>query len=137
MTSNVERTMQAMDAWNRQDLDEYCTIYHPDAVLHGFAPVPLDVAAVLEGYRAFFAGFPDIRFDLLDSVSDGETVAMRVRLQGTHTGTFQGIPATGRPIGVEAITIMRVREGKIIERWNQFDQMSLMQQLGVIPTSPA
>lgn len=137
MTSNVERTMQAMEAWGRQDLDEYRTIYHPDAVLHGFAPHPIDVESAMAGYRHFFAGFPDIRFEILDTVVDGDRVAMRFRVTGTHTGEFQGIPATGRGMDVQGMTIMDFRDGKIAERWNQFDQMSLLQQLGVIPTSPA
>jgi len=137
MNRNVERIRQAMEAWVGQDLDTYRTIYHPDAVLHGFAPHPIDVEGVLAGYRAFFAGFPDIDFEVLDTIVDGEKIAMRFRVTGTHTGEFQGIPATGRGMNVQGMTIMDFRDGKIAERWNQFDQMSLLQQLGVIPTSPA
>ncbi len=132
MTANVERTLQAMEAWGRQDLDEYRTIYHPDAVLHGFAPHPIGVDAAIEGYRHFFAGFPDIRFEILDTVADGEKVAMRFRVTGTHNGEFQGIPATGRKMDVQGMTILHFGDGKIVERWNQFDQMGLMQQLGVM-----
>ena len=137
MNGNVERILEAMAAWVAQDLDEYRTIYQPDAVLHGFAPVPIDVDSAMEGYRHFFTGFPDIDFQILDTVVDGERVAMRFRVTGTHTGDFQGIPATGRKMAVQGMTIMRFRDGKIAERWNQFDQMGLMQQLGMIPTSPA
>lgn len=108
MNPNVERTMQAMKAWVAQDLDEYRTLYHPDAVLHGFAPV------------------------VLDSIADGDRVAMRFLVTGTHQGEFQGIPATGRSMAVQGMTILHFRDGKIAERWNQFDQMGLMQQLGVM-----
>ncbi len=133
MTANVERTLQAMEAWGRQDLEEYRTIYHPDAVLHGFAPHPIDVESAVAGYRAFFAGFPDIHFEILDTIADGEKVAMRFQVTGTHKGEFQGIPATGRAMNVQGMTILHFGGGKLVERWNQFDQMSLMQQLGVIP----
>lgn len=134
MAGNVERTLQAMEAWGRQDLDEYRTIYHPDAALHGFAPHPIDVDAAMEGYRHFFSGFPDIRFEILDTVADGDQVAMRFRVTGTHTGEFQGIPASGRGMNVQGMTILHFRNGHIAERWNQFDQMGLMQQLGIIPS---
>lgn len=132
MTSNVERIQQAMEAWGRQDLETYRTLYHPDAVLHGLAPQPINVEGAVAGYRAFFAGFPDLRFQTLDTVADGEKVAVRFQITGTHTGEFQGIPATGRRMNVYGITILRFRDGKVSERWNQLDQMSLLQQLGVM-----
>ena len=133
MAGNVERTLQAMEAWGRQDMETYRTIYHPDAVLHGLAPVPIDVESAVAGYRAFFAGFPDLRFEALDTVADGEKVAVHFQITGTHTGEFQGIPATGRSMQVQGMTILQFRDGKVTERWNQLDQMSLLQQLGVIP----
>lgn len=135
MNPNVERTLQAMEAWVAQDLDTYRTIYHPDAVLHGFAPHPIGVDSAMHGYRHFFAGFPDIGFEILDTVADGDRVAMRFRVTGTHRGEFQGIPPTGRTMKTQGMTILHFRDGKIAERWNQFDQMGLLQQLGVLPAN--
>ena len=132
MTSNVERIQQAMEAWGRQDLETYRTLYHQDAVLNGLAPQPINVEGALAGYRAFFAGFPDLRFETLVTVADGEKVAVHFQITGTHTGEFQGIPATGRRMNVQGITILRFRDGKVSERWNQLDQMGLLQQLGVM-----
>lgn len=133
MTSNFERTINAVNEWNRQDLESYRKLYAPQATLHGLAPVPIGVDGALEGYRAFFAGFPDLHLGVLDSVSDEDRVAVRFRLTGTHSGTFQGIPATGRSIDVGGLTILKFQDGKAIERWNQLDQMGMLQQLGVIP----
>jgi ketosteroid isomerase-like protein len=135
MNTNLERTRTALNAWNRHDLESYRTLYAPDARLHGFAPAPIDVPTLLAGYQAFFAGFPNLHLDLLDSIPDREKLALRVRLRGTHRGDFQGIPATGRSIDVEIMTILHFREGKVIERWNQLEQMGLMLQLGVIPAA--
>ena len=132
MTSNVERIQQAMKAWGRQDMETYRTLYHQDAVLHGLAPQPINVESAVASYRAFFAGFPDLRFETLDTVADGEKVAVHFQITGTHTGEFQGIPATGRRMNVQGITILRFRDGKVSERWNQLDQMGLFQQLGVM-----
>jgi len=134
MNSNLTRTLQSIDDWNRHDLESYRALYAPQAVLHGLAPVSVDVDRALDGYRAFYTGFPDIRIDVLDSLIEAERIAMRFRITGTHTGNFQGIPATGRSMDAQGITILHFSEGKVIERWNQLDQMGLMQQLGVIPT---
>lgn len=135
MTSNLERTLTALDAWNRQDLDTYRTLYATGAVLHGLAPVPIDVDGALAGYRAFFAGFPDLCLDVLDHVSEENRLAIRFRVRGTQTGEFQGIPATGRAIDVEGMTILHFRDGQTTERWNVLDQMGMMQQLGVLPAA--
>ena len=55
------------------------------------------------------------------------------RWQGVHRAPLMGIPATGKRISIHGITIDRIEEGKIVERWASFDQMGLMQQLGAIP----
>ncbi|MCC9075549.1 ester cyclase [Litorilinea aerophila] len=133
MNAHVARTMQALKAWSAQDLESYRTLYHPDAVLYGFAPQPIDVESAMQFYRAFFAAFPDVHFETLDTVAEGDRIAMRYRVTGTHAGEFQGIPATGRAIDVQGITILHFRNGKVAERWQQLDLMSLLQQLGVVP----
>ena len=134
MNANHELLNRSLDAWNRHDLDTYRQLYHPDAVIYGLAPVPLDIPAALDGYKAFFAGFPDLKLEVVDTIIEDENIAVRIVVQGTHLNTFQGIPATGKKINVSAITTLHFRDGRVYERWNQLDQMSMMQQLGVIPT---
>ena len=62
-----------------------------------------------------------------------DKVVSRVTYRGTHTGDLMGIPATGKPVTVSAIIIDKFSDGKIVESWRLFDQMAMMQQLGVIP----
>jgi predicted ester cyclase len=68
-----------------------------------------------------------------DIVADEDKVAVRHSLQGTHLATFQGIPATGRSVAVNAIVLFHMENGKAAELWLNADFLGLMQQLGAIP----
>jgi predicted ester cyclase len=133
MNEKLELTHKALNAWNRRDLTEYSQLYHPGVKFHGLAPTTLDLAGALEGYRAFFAGFPDMALEVDDSILEGDHLALRFHVNATHTGEFQSIPPTGREINVSGLTILQFHDGKVVERWNQFNQIGMMQQLGVIP----
>lgn len=66
-------------------------------------------------------------------VAEGDTVAHRWSFTGTHKGELGGIPATGRQVNITGMDIFRVRDGKIVDFYQEFDQMLMMQQLGVVP----
>lgn len=78
------------------------------------------------------AGFGDFSATVEDIIVEGNTVAMRVTLRGTHDGEFQGIEPTGRGFEVQNMVFTRIEDGKIAERWIHPDMLGLMQQLGVI-----
>ncbi|GAC1343309.1 MAG: ester cyclase [Ktedonobacteraceae bacterium] len=77
--------------------------------------------------------FPDLHFTIEDLVAEGDTVAGRVTMSGTHLGPFQGIPATGRSFEQAQTHFVRFREGKAIEHRAVRDDLGMMRQLGVIP----
>ncbi len=83
---------------------------------------------------AFHAAFPDGRLSIDQMIAEGDTVATRLTFRGTHTGDFLGIPPTGKQVAVPALDMARYADGKLVEHWGGPDQMSLMQQLGVIPS---
>ena len=80
--------------------------------------------------------FPDLHFTIEDLVAEGDTVAGRVTMSGTHLGPFQGIPPTGRSFQQAQMYFVRFRDGKAIEHRAVRDDLGMMRQLGVIP-SPA
>ena len=90
-----------------------------------------------EGVKAligmFLSAFPDMQFELGDIVADGDVVASRMTMTGTHQGEFMGIPATGRSINVNSMEFLRVANGRVVEHWGVTDQAAMMQQLGVGP----
>jgi steroid delta-isomerase-like uncharacterized protein len=90
-----------------------------------------------EGYKQlvskFFAAFPDLHVTVEDQIAEGDRVATRWTTRGTETGKLDGIGPTNRPATVTGICIDRIASGRIVETWINYDQMGLLEQLGVIP----
>lgn len=128
-----EFAKQYFDYLDRRDLDGLGTLFAPDVVFYGLAPQELNWEGVRAAMTEFFTAFPDSRMPLDDSIAEGDRVAMRHSLRGTHKAPFQGIPATEKPVVVTAIVTVRVKDGKVIEGWLNADIFGMLQQLGVIP----
>lgn len=86
-----------------------------------------------EGFAvAFYSAFPDMRHVIDEVVSDDSRVVVRFTLKGTQTGSFFGIPATGKPVNVGAIAILRVEAGQVVALDAVFDEAGMLRQLGVL-----
>ena len=81
----------------------------------------------------FTTAFSDLQVDVLDVITDRDKVVARTTWRGVHDGNFLGVPATGKRIEIEAYIVERLEDGKTVEHWSLFDQMAMMQQLGLIP----
>jgi steroid delta-isomerase-like uncharacterized protein len=79
------------------------------------------------------AAFPDLSVTVEDLVAEGDKVARRFTLRGTHAGPFMGIPATGRAVAASGIAIDRLAGGKVAESWVSLDALGLLRQLGARP----
>ena len=82
--------------------------------------------------QAFYQGFPDIYHTLDDVFSTDDRVAVRFVLNGTHTGSFMGIPPSGRSVSVVANVLMRIVDGRVAELLGIFDEAGLLRQIGVL-----
>ena len=114
-------------------------LYSAEYVTHALGP---QFTPTLEGLKMFIRalreGLPDLRCPMEEVVAEGERVAGRFSLRGTHTGTLLGIPATGQPVNAGVMVIARFDErGKWVEDWASWDQLGMLQQLGVVPAPPA
>jgi steroid delta-isomerase-like uncharacterized protein len=98
--------------------------------MDGFSSGPDGVKVLM---RLLRAGMPDMYAVIHDQVAEGNKVVTRKSFRGTHQNELFGVPATGRPISIEVIDIVRVENGQIAEHWNVVDQLGLMQQMGVLP----
>jgi steroid delta-isomerase-like uncharacterized protein len=108
----------------------------PDFVAH-LAAGPVGPDAFVEHNSVTGDAFSDKVFSIKDQIAEGDRVAARAVWQGTHSAELRGIPPTGKRIAVSAFIVDRIRDGKIVEHWSLFDQMGMMQQLGVAAaTSP-
>src|SRR5215218_2892672 len=92
----------------------------------------------IEGLRQFVSmirsALPDLSITLEEDIAEGEKVVSRWRAQGTHQGELMGIAATGNEVAITGITIHRIEDGKIVEEWENWDALGLMQQIGAVPS---
>jgi steroid delta-isomerase-like uncharacterized protein len=82
----------------------------------------------------FGGSFDGWNITLEAQIAEGDTVATRWTASATHTGPVRGIPATGKAVRVTGVNVARFAEGKIAESWSNFDMLTLLQQIGAIPT---
>ena len=109
----------------------------PDAIFHvPGRPEPMRGPA---GYLAIIGmmrgGFPDIQWTLEEMVAEGDKVAARFTMRGTHRGTFFGVSPTGKMIAVQAMNIYRLSGGQFVEEHGQPDMLGLLQQIGQVPAA--
>jgi steroid delta-isomerase-like uncharacterized protein len=77
--------------------------------------------------------FPDLHHEIVDMVAEGDKVAVRLNVTGTHKGEFQGIPPTSKRLSLDEMGFITIIDGKITKGWISADTMRLMQQIGGIP----
>ena len=87
----------------------------------------------LKAVEVMRGGFPDVQWTLEELVVEGEKVAARYTMRGTHEGTFFGVPATGKQIAIQSMNFYAITNGKIVGERGQPDLLGLMQQIGAVP----
>jgi steroid delta-isomerase-like uncharacterized protein len=121
------------EEYDRNDRQALARLLAPSCVVHlPSMSGPLDREGFLEVSGLFAAAFSDSQTRFEDQIGEGDTAATRWVWQMTHSGEFLGIPATGKRITLEGVTINKFVGGTIVEQWVLFDQASLLQQLGLL-----
>ena len=128
--AQVRRVIE--EIYNRGDLAVVDELAASDLVIHASSQDIRGRDGAKQYVAALRAGFPDLHLTVEDQVAEGDMVVTRWTARGTHTGAFQGIPATGRAIRVAGTDIDRIIDGKTVECWAHVDELGLMQQLGVV-----
>jgi steroid delta-isomerase-like uncharacterized protein len=127
----AKRAFEEVLSQGRFELAE--KLYAKDFVNHGIhrdATLEEDQAALKGWHQAF----SDISIVPEKLIAEGDLVTIYWIARGTNTGSGNGLPATGKKAELAGITIWRIVDGKIREEWSAFDQLSMMQQLGLLPT---
>ncbi len=127
----------AIDKLNAGDVRGYVTgLYAPECQFHGFPDAfPPTREGIADFFRSLISGVPDARITARDVLVEGDRVALRFVLTGTHRGDLFGAAGTGRSLEVEGITMVQFADGLVVERWNRLDDMGLLTQLGAFPVS--
>jgi steroid delta-isomerase-like uncharacterized protein len=106
----------------------------PDYVGHDPSQPDLLGPDGVKGFiTTYLSAFPDGRITIDEQLAEGELVATRWTGRGTHQGELMGIPATGKQVTVAGITLSRLKGGKVVEEWSNWDTLGMLQQLGVVP----
>jgi predicted ester cyclase len=122
-----------VEAWNSGDLERLGELMDEKCALtvggQTFACGPSVTREIAAHWRN---GFPDYHFHLEDLIAEGDKVVARMPFTGTQTGPVLDIPPTGRNVRVSEIVIFRVVAGKIVEAWEEYDEIGMRRQLGVL-----
>jgi steroid delta-isomerase-like uncharacterized protein len=124
------------EVWNQGRADAVAEFFAEDGVAHGLSDDPAKPmrgpSEFLPFHGQFRGAFPNIEVVVEDQVAEGDLVATRCIVRGKHTGDHLGFAATNSPVDFTGIAITRIKDGKIVEAWNNFDFMKMYRQLGAI-----
>jgi predicted ester cyclase len=120
------------------DVAGLAEVVHPDMVNHEAPPgAPQGLKGMTSSMRMLEAAFSDRRWEIHQAIAEGDTVALHCTFSGRHTGPFVGLAPTGQPFAFRQIHIVRFQDGKAIEHWAVRDDLTLLRQLGAVPSQPA
>ena len=139
VTKSTEANKVRVRSWyeevfNKKKLAAIDDFFAPNVIDHS---LPSGAPGGIEGPRQnismFLGAFPDLHLTLEDIIAEGDKVAVRFTATGTHQGDLMGIAPTGKHVTATGISIIRYENGKAMEGWANFDDLGMLQQLGVIP----
>jgi steroid delta-isomerase-like uncharacterized protein len=129
------------ELWNQRRTEAADELIAPDCLTHQLrsgvevVAVPRGPEAVKRHVAEWLSAFPDLRFTVEQLVAEGDQVVTRSVMQGTHTGSWAGVAATGKRVTIRMMVIQRIADGKIVEDWVLVESLGLLQQLGLLPAT--
>jgi steroid delta-isomerase-like uncharacterized protein len=116
----------------RRYFDERWNRHNPDICDELIAPSE-DIPQTKEWLRSQYAALGTTRLTILDLLGEGDQVVIHWRIDATHQGEYMGVPATGKPLSLAGIALLRVVDGKIVDDIAYFDSLEILRQLGAAP----
>lgn len=136
LSARTERTRELVrhyyDACNRRDFEAIFDCFHDDVVHHSRLS-DYEKHGIPYAFQATFTAFPDLRWNPIEIVADGDRAAALVECEATHLGEYLGKEATGKRVKCFAFDVARVQDGKFIEHRGVLDELHLLAQIGVVP----
>ena len=130
--TNKDIIRRYQDAYNRNDLDVLDEVLDPNWTTNGWPEVmPQSIEAAKELYQAFLASFPDLSYETLDLIAEGDKVVQHWKMRGTFKGEIFGVPPTGELMEADGISIYHIAGGKIVQHWAFADDLGFWEQAGV------
>lgn len=124
------------EVWNKGRADAIDEMFDEYGIAHGLSDDPLNPIKGPRDFRPvhtlFRDAFPNMMIVVEDLIAEGDKVAARCSVRAKHEGDFLGKAATESPVEFTGIAIVRIKNGKIVEAWNNFDFMTLHKQVGLL-----
>lgn len=130
--TNKDVVRRGFDALDDRDREAFVELHADDAVMHAFGEEVRGIEAIAEVEFAYFDAFPDLVLTLEALLAEGDTVAARWAVAGTHQGEFMGVEPTGEEFEFGAIGMFRVDDGEITEAWLEADRLGHLEQLAAV-----
>lgn len=120
------------EEFSQGNLDAVADLMHADHVFHfPLLPAPVDKDGHIAGQAAVKTAFPDYTMLVTEQIAEGDMVFNRLHITGTHEGEFMGRPGSGRTFEISTFNVMRIRDGQVLDEWDEFDTLDFLVQLGI------
>jgi predicted ester cyclase len=124
------------EVWNKKREDAIDEMFAENGIANGLNDAEGNPLRGPEGFkvlhRQFLSAYPDLKITVEDTVIEGDKIAARCRVTGSHEGHGIGVAPTNQPVEFTGMTIVKVKDGKIIEAWNEFNFMEMYKQVGAL-----
>ena|SRR6266404_9786703 len=124
------------EVWNKRKMEAIDRLLVQDIIAHGLVDEKGNEIRGPSEFKKFFvqftSAFPDIHVEVADTISEGDKIAARCIVTGTHRGDTLGVPGSNKPVRFTGVAILRIKDGKIAEAWNSFDFQGLSKQIGAL-----
>ena len=117
------------EVWNRGRREAIGEMIAPTCIIHDGATDSIGPNGFYPFFDRLSATFSEIHVSVEDTITQGDSACIRWSFTGKHTGAALGIPASGKTIHVTGISILRASEGKIVEGWQNWDMLGMMEQI--------
>lgn len=120
------------EAYNTGDIEGLADFIAPDIIDHSNLAIR-GLADIQQNFAGFVAALPDFHSTIQQLVAEDDKVVAYTTLTFTHTAEFMGVAPTGKRISIETLSIFRIADNKVVERWGISDNVGVMRQLGILP----
>lgn len=121
------------EEFSKGNLDAVADLMADDHAFHfPLSPGPVDKTGHVAGQAKVMTSFPDYHLEVTEQIAEGDRVFNRLHITGTHQGEFLGRAGTGRSFEMSTFNVMRIRDGKVVDEWDEFDTLGFLAQLGIV-----
>ncbi len=133
--TNLRSVSDVLPFWNVHDVPGVLVFYNEDItwINQGLEETYHGKQEVGEFLGRMFSAFPDLHFAVTHKIARGNNVAEQWVIHGTHRGAFMGIPPTGRPVEIQGMSMVELRDGKFLRDQFYWDAGSVLRQMGLMP----